>query len=142
MTTNTITDTVMPNTSRRTIGIWLFSLLAVVFGLMTLKSGYSVLFIDGEARVAAGNYVPFVLWFNFTSGFVYIIAGIALWLMKPWSAQLSLLLAVSIIIVFSAFGLHVLNGGEFEMRTVVAMFLRSTVWISIAFFTWQRFLKK
>lgn len=128
--------------SKPTIGIYLFSLLAIVFGLMTLKSGYFVLFVDGEARVAAGNYVPFVLWFNFFSGFLYIIAGLALWMMRPWSAWLSLLLAGSILAVYAAFGLHVFSGGEYEMRTVVAMFLRSLVWVSIAIFSWQRFLKK
>ena len=63
--------------SQRTIGIWVFSILAFVFGLLTLKSGGSVLFIDGDARQAAGHYVPFVLWFNFFAGFNYAeyIAG-------------------------------------------------------------------
>lgn len=139
MSTVNITTT---KARKRGIGIWLFALLAGVFGLLTLKSGYSVLFIDGEARVAAGDYVPFVLWFNFISGFVYIIAAIGLWLMRSWSAWLSLILAVSIVVVYIAFGLHVFNGGEYEMRTVVAMLIRSGVWITIAFFSWHHFLKK
>ncbi len=32
------------------------------------------------ARVAAGNFVPFVVWFNFLAGFVYVAAGVELWL--------------------------------------------------------------
>lgn len=60
----------------RSIGIWLFSILALVFGLVTLKSGGSVLFIEGETRQAAGHYVPFVLWFNFIAGFAYVAAAI------------------------------------------------------------------
>jgi len=127
--------------SRRSISIWVFSLLAGVFGLLTVKSGGSVLFIDGAARQAAGNYVPFVLWFNFFAGFVYVITAIVLWLMRPWSVWLSLLLAGSTLIIFAAFGLHILNGGEYEMRTVMAMTLRSVVWIVIAIFTWYHFLK-
>jgi hypothetical protein len=127
--------------SQRTIGIWFFSFLAAVFGLLTLKSGGEVLFIDGEARLAAGHYVPFVLWFNFSAGFVYIIAAIALWKMRPWSAWLSFLLATATLIVFSAFSLYIVNGGEYEMRTVFAMTLRSIVWIVITVFAWRRFLR-
>ncbi|MCW9012737.1 MAG: hypothetical protein OQL06_03065 [Gammaproteobacteria bacterium] len=124
--------------SQRSLGIWFFSLLAGIFGLLTIKSGGSVLFFDGEARQAAGHFVPFVLWFNFSAGFVYVIAGIALWLMRPWSAWLSLFLAAATLIIFAAFGLHILNGGEYETRTVMAMTLRSGVWIAIAAFAWQR----
>ena len=128
-------------THNRTIGIWVFSLLAGIFGLLTIKSGGSVLFIDGEARLAAGNYVPFVLWFNFCAGFLYILAAIALWLMRTWSAWLSLLLAISTLLIFAILGLHILNGGEYETRTVIAMTLRSGIWTMIAFFTWNRFLR-
>ena len=109
---------------------------------MTIKSGGEVLFIDGEARLAAGHYVPFVLWFNFFAGFVYIVAAIALWKMRPWSAWLSLLLAAATLVVFAAFGLHILNGGEYEMRTVVAMSLRSVVWVVIAAYAWHRLLRQ
>ena len=128
--------------SQRTIGIWVFSILAFVFGLLTLKSGGSVLFIDGEARQAAGHYVPFVLWFNFFAGFVYVVTAIGLWLMRPWAAWLSLLLAGSTLAIFAALGLYIFNGGEYETRTVAAMALRSGVWVTIAAFTWRRFLQR
>ncbi|MCK4705371.1 MAG: hypothetical protein KAT90_07825 [Gammaproteobacteria bacterium] len=127
--------------SRRTISIWVLSLIAILFGLLTIKSGGSVLFIDGDARLAAGNYVPFVLWFNFSAGFVYIVAGAALWLQRTWVAWLSLVLAGSTLVIFIVFGLYILNGGEYEMRTVIAMSLRSGIWIMISAFTWLRFLR-
>lgn len=131
----------MTSISHRSIGVWSVALLAVMFGLMTIKSGASVLFVDGEARQAAGHYVPFVLWFNFCAGFAYIVAGIGLWLLRPWSAWLSLLLATATVTVFAALGLHILNGGEYEMRTVIAMTLRSGVWIVISAFAWHRFVR-
>lgn len=127
--------------TQRSIGVWSFALLAIVFGLITIKSGASVLFIEGEARQSAGHYVPFVLWFNFSAGFVYIVAGIGLWQLRRWSARLSLLLATTTIAVFAAFGLHILNGGDYEMRTVIAMTLRSGVWIIISAFTWHCFVR-
>lgn len=109
------------------------SLFAIFFGLLTLKEGGSVLFFEGAARKAAGNYVPFVLWFNFSAGFAYVAAGIGLWGMKRWSAYLAVIIAVSTLIVFTAFGVHVLQGGAFELRTVIAMTLRSSIWLAIAF---------
>ncbi|HCF2751418.1 TPA: hypothetical protein NIB35_006709, partial [Pseudomonas aeruginosa] len=65
---------------QRSIWHWLISLLAIGFGLLTLREGGAVLFVDGAARQAAGHYVPFVLWFNFLAGFAYIVAGVGLWM--------------------------------------------------------------
>ncbi len=127
--------------SKRTIGIWVFSLLAGVFGIATVASSSSVLFIDGEARQAAGYYVPFVIWFNFGAGFIYVITGIALWLKKPSAAWLAAFLAASTLAIFAAFGLHIVNGNEYETRTVMAMSLRSGIWIVIAVFTWNRLIR-
>ena len=111
------------------------AIVAVLFGLLTLKSGGSVLFIDGPARAEAGAYVPFVLWFNFLAGFAYILAGVGLFLWRGWAAKLSLAIAVATVLVFVAFGFHILVGGDFEVRTVGAMSLRSVVWLFIAFFS-------
>jgi hypothetical protein len=107
------------------------ALFALVFGLLTLKAGGGVLFLEGP-RLAAGDYVPFVVWFNFLAGFAYIAAAIGLWRWEQWAAQLAAAVAILTLLVFAAFGLHVLAGGAFEMRTVGAMTLRSGVWTAIA----------
>lgn len=109
------------------------ALFSGLFGLLTLKSGGEVLFIDGTARLAAGNYVPFVLWFNFLAGFGYIAGAVGLLLWRVWTVPLAFFIAISTILVFAAFGLHVLADGAFEERTVGAMTLRSLVWLTIAF---------
>jgi hypothetical protein len=111
------------------------AVFAILFGLLTLKSGGSVLFVDGPERAAAGNYVPFVLWFNFLAGFAYIIAGIGLYLWRGWAIQFSLLIALATLLVFAAFGLHILFGGSYELHTVGAMSLRSVVWLVIGLFS-------
>jgi len=116
----------------RPISIWVISLIAIAFGLLTLRSGGMVLFVDGPAREQAGNYVPFVLWFNFLAGFIYVIAGAGLWMRRRWAVWLAVLLAVATLLVFAGFGLHVWRGGLFEARTVAAMTLRSVVWLLIA----------
>lgn len=108
--------------------------IAIVFGALTIFSGGQALFGSTATKAAAGNAVPFVLWFNFLSGFVYVLAGIGIALTKPWGAWLAMALAVAIVAVFALFGLHILRGGLYETRTMGAMILRSVVWISIAAF--------
>ncbi|MCZ7660041.1 MAG: hypothetical protein M5U07_20335 [Xanthobacteraceae bacterium] len=108
-------------------------LVAIAFGLLTIISGGRALFGDAAARAAVGAAVPFVLWFNFGAGFAYVAAGAGLLAGRPWSVTLSALIALATLLVFAAFGIHVLLGGAYEMRTVGAMTLRSVVWIVIAF---------
>ena len=120
-----------PSTSSKAI-TWLIALVAVLFGVLTIKSGGQVLFGSESFQVAAGNFVPFVLWFNFMAGFAYLIAGIGIALHKQWAVWLSLLIAISTLLVFAAFGLHIFVDGAYEIRTVVAMTLRSTVWTVIS----------
>ena len=117
---------------KRPIAFWVISIIAILFGMLTIKSGGMVLFTEGEAHQAAGDYVPFVLWFNFLSGFVYIAAGLGFWFGKNWAMGLAVAIALATLLVFVAFGIHVLMGGSYEVRTVMAMSLRSMVWITIA----------
>ena len=106
-----------------------FAVIAIVFGMLTLKSGGMVLFTDGAAHQAAGNYVP---WFNFMAGFAYIVAGVGLWQQQLWAGKLAALIAVATVAVFVAFGIHILNEGAYEVRTAVAMSVRSGLWVTIA----------
>jgi len=119
-------------TRKRPAWAWIAAIVAVVFGVLTIKSGGSVLFIDGEARRAAGNYVDFVLWFNFSAGFFYVVTGIGIWFEKAWASAAAITIAAVTLLVFGAFGIHIFYGGEYEQRTVAAMTLRSVVWITIA----------
>ena len=122
----------MNTQTHRNFLVWAISLLGIVFGVMTIKEGGSVLFVDGAARAAAGHYVPFVLWFNFLAGFAYVLAGVGIWLQKRWGVRLAIAIAVATLAVFGAFAVHVATGGAYAPRTVIAMSLRSLVWIVIA----------
>ncbi len=112
------------------------SLVAIIFGLVTIKVGGMVLFTGGEAHQAAGDYVPFVLWFNFLASFVYIATGILLWGQRSAAALMAATIAVSTLLVFIAFGVHIFSGGAYEMRTVGAMSMRSIIWTGIALITY------
>jgi len=104
---------------------------AIVFGVVTVLTGGRALFGSLETRADFGNTVPFVLWFNFLAGFVYIVAGAGLLLRRRWAVHTSLFVAVSTILVFVAFGVHVIGGGAFERRTIGALTIRSIFWIAV-----------
>jgi hypothetical protein len=113
------------------------AVVALVFGAMTVVSGARVLLGLGSAREAAGAYVPFVLWFNVAAGFAYIATGLGLWTRRSWAPVAALAILCATLIVFALLGLHVLRGGEYEVRTVAAMTLRSGVWALIALVAWR-----
>jgi len=117
---------------QRPVAIWIASIFALIFGLLTLRSAGLVLFTEGEFHQQQGNFVPFVVWFNFSAGFAYIIAAIGLFMMSRWSGYLAYLIAAATAVVFGLFGLHVINGGLYEMQTVGAMTIRVSVWVAIA----------
>ena len=127
--------------SDRSIGIWIIAVTAVVFGLLTIKSGGSILFVDGPFREDAGNYVPFVVWFNFLAGFAYLTAGGGLWMQKPWAVWISILIVFATLVVFAILGIHILKGGMYEIRTIAAMSLRTVVWALIARFAYREIIR-
>jgi hypothetical protein len=111
---------------------WVAGGLAVVFGLATLFEGGHVLFGGAQARAEAGNVVPFVLAFNFGAAFFYVAAGVGALAGRAWAIWIARGLAVSSALVFAAFGAHVVQGGAFEPRTVMAMTLRTSFWVAQA----------
>ena len=117
---------------KATLSTMIAAAVAVLFGALTIFSGSRALFGDPAARAAVGKAVPFVLWFNFSAGFAYVVAGVGIFLRQPWAVWLAALIALTTLLVFAAFGVHVWNGGAYEMRTVGAMTLRSLIWIGIA----------
>ncbi len=124
--------------SSRSVSIWTMAIIAVLFGLVTIIVGGQVLFGDSQYRQAAGNYVLYVVWFNFVAGFCYLIAGVGIFARQAWAVWLSLAIAVATCIVFGIFGLHIYNGGLYELRTVAAMSLRSVLWFLIFAFSYRQ----
>jgi hypothetical protein len=98
--------------------------ILIGFGLITLFLSSSVIFDLFGIRAKEGNYVLFIVWANFISSLIYIIAAYGVIKYQKWSFKL---LAFSTIILLSAFlGLffHINNGGIYETKTVSAMIFR------------------
>ena len=116
----------------RPMAVTLMAVVAILFGGLTLYSGGSTLF-NPDVNAAAGNYIGFVLWFNFLAGFAYIGAGVLLLKWNFCAVRLSTLIAGATLAVFLAMGIYIIQfDGAFEAKTVGAMVLRSSVWVLIA----------
>ncbi|MBN8607026.1 MAG: hypothetical protein J0L81_08930 [Caulobacterales bacterium] len=130
----------MPKFMSSTMGLRALAFFAIAFGALTIKEGGGVLFGPDAARAAAGDYVPFVLWTNFLLGFVYVAAGLGLWLRQRWGLLLAALIVAVTLATFAAFALHIALGGAFEARTLVAMSIRALVW-GLIYFAARRLLR-
>ena len=115
------------------VGLRIAAVVALVFGVLTVLAGGAALFGGDKTSELVGNAVPFVLWFNFLAGFAYVAAGGGLLLRRRWALWLSLAILVGTVMVALFFGIHILRGGMFEIRTVGALFFRAGVWAAITF---------
>jgi hypothetical protein len=127
-------------TKSRPMRLMPIALIAIIFGIVTIFSGGRSLFTE-VGRIAAGDYVSFVLWFNFIAGFAYIVAGSGLAQGRKWSWRAALFIGVATSLVFALFGIYVVTGGAFEIRTVFAMVIRSGFWLFVARFSYLRIEK-
>ena len=111
---------------------YILAAAALIFGAATIKAGGDVLFVSEQARIAAGNYVPFVLWANFIGGFLYITAGLLLLLNATQALRISVLIAAYTIAVMIALVVHIALGRAYEIRTLAAMGFRTIFWVTIS----------
>ncbi|HFB64285.1 MAG TPA: hypothetical protein ENJ60_01985 [Aeromonadales bacterium] len=116
----------------------LIAIVAIIFGVLTIRSGGMVLFSDGLARENAGHYVPFVLWFNFSAGFFYLLSAVLMFINPIRGFWLAVIITLSTLLIFALFGLHIMQGGLYETRTVYAMILRVVIWALITLYLYKR----
>ncbi len=117
---------------------YLLAAILTGFGLLTLFLSTSVIFDLFGIRAKEGNYVLFVVWSNFISSFLYLLAAYGFIKNKKWTATL---LGISTLILIAAFiglKIHVSSGGIYETKTIGAMIFRiavTFVFTIIAYFT-------
>lgn len=116
--------------SKRNVFIGAF---LIFFGLMTIISGGKALFTE-VGHETRGNIVPLVLWFNFIAGFFYILAGVATYNLRGCVKKLSVLLAFTNVAVFIYLLNHIFQGELYETRTLVAMSIRTSLWVFISLY--------
>ena len=107
-------------------------LFAIAFGALTVVSGGLALFGGSAVQGAVGDAVPFVLWFNASAGFAYVLGGLALLRGHPAARALAWGIGLATLAVFALFLLQVRASTPYEPRTMGAMILRSGFWLGLA----------
>ncbi len=117
-----------------------------LFALLTLFLSSSVIFDLFNIREKEGNYVLFVVWANFFSSIIYLIAVYGLVKAKKWTALVLLVSAIILSVAFISLKIHISNGGIYEAKTVKAMIFRIGLTLVFAvasyfFITKQKLIK-
>lgn len=122
----------------------LYLVVAVLtgFGLLTLFLSTSVIFDLFDIRSKEGNYVLFVVWSNFISGFLYLISVYGIIASKKWTFKALILSAVILSSAFIGLLLYIQSGGLYESKTVGAMVFRISLTLAFASFAYYSINKK
>jgi hypothetical protein len=94
------------------------------FGLLTIFLSSSVIFDLFGIREKEGNYVPLVVWANFFSSILYLVAAYGLFKMKKWPVWLLVVSVFTLVAAFIGLKIHITDGGLYEAKTVNAMLFR------------------
>ena len=84
-----------PEYCKRPKLLQILAVVALIFGAASVFSGGQIIFGPEEKRLAAGDVVPFVLWFNFVAGFAYMAAAVGLFWRQKWGARLAVGIALA-----------------------------------------------
>jgi len=100
------------------------ALASVLFGLLSVFTGGSVILDLFGMRKNHGDYVLFVVWANFLSGFFYVIASYGFLKMKNWTSPLLLSTLYLLVATSIALLIWVWNGSPYENKTLNIMSFR------------------
>lgn len=109
--------------------LYSISILLAAFGLLTLFLSSSVIFDLFGIRAKEGNYVPFIVWANFLSSILYLIAAYGFMKARIWTFKPLGISAIILIVAFWGLFIHINSGGIYEAKTIGAMLFRITVTI-------------
>ncbi len=108
------------------------------FGLLTLFLSTSVIFDLFGIRAKEGNYVLLVVWANFISSILYLLAAYGFIKNKKWTTALLSISTAILIAAFIGLKIHAHSGGIYETKTIGAMIFRIVVTLAFtiaAYFT-------
>tara|TARA_R110000764_G_scaffold239973_2_gene341164 strand:- start:110003 stop:110395 length:393 start_codon:yes stop_codon:yes gene_type:complete len=108
----------------------------ILFTTITLFLSTSILLDILGIREQQGHYVPLVIWSNFLCGCLYILSIIGLFTHKKWSIVPMVLALFILVGAFFGLYIHIMDGGLYEDKTIMALFFRITLTLFLAFGTY------
>ena len=117
-----------------------FILITVLtaFAILTLFLSSSVILDLFGIREKEGNYVLFIVWANFISSVLYLIAAFGLLKLKSWSYKLLGMTVLILVAGIIGLQLHIQAGGLYETKTVGAMYFRTSLSFVFTLLTYIR----
>lgn len=107
------------------------ALVLLIFGFLTVFAGGSVILDLFGMRAKEGNYVLFVVWANFISGFLYLVASFGFFKGKDWTSAVLSTATWILIAAFAGLLIHIQTGGLFENKTIGVMIFRIAITIGL-----------
>ena len=100
------------------------SLIAVMFGLATIITGTRVLTGSDPGYIV---FLPLLL-YNTVMGFIYILAGVTMWINLRRGKHAAAAIFILNIFVFGIIGYLYTEGSSVAIDSIYAMTFRTTVW--------------
>jgi hypothetical protein len=107
------------------------ALVLLIFGFLSVFAGGSVILDLFGMRAKEGNYVLFVVWANFISGFLYLVASFGFFKGKDWTSAVLSTATWILIAAFAGLLIHIQTGGLFENKTIGVMIFRIAITIGL-----------
>ena len=117
---------------------YLIALLLATFGLLTMFLSASVIFDLFGIRAKEGNYVLFIVWANFISSIIYLVASYGFIKNKNWTSTILGISALILVNAFIGFIIYINADGVYETKTIGAMIFRivvTIIFVAFAYFT-------
>jgi len=112
-----------------------------VLGLFTLFMSTSILLDLFDIREKEGNYVLFIVYANFICSFIYLFCAYGFFVKSKWTTFWLLIAVALLITAYIGLLFHIRSGRAFEIRTVKAMLMRTSVTIVFAGISWYHILR-
>lgn len=116
----------------------ILAVLLSAFALLTLFLSGSVIFDLFGIRVKEGNYVLIVVWANFISSLLYLVAAYGCVMQKKWPYKILIISVVILSTALAGLFIHIDQGGLHETKTIGAMVFRISIILAFTFFCYRQ----
>lgn len=108
----------------------------LLFGLLSLFMTISVIFDLFDVRKMEGNYVLFVVYANLVCAIMYLFSAYGFFTEKQWTTMCLFVAACILILAFVGLLIHIVTGGIYELKTIMAMTFRTFITMVFTGISW------
>ena len=116
--------------------------LLIGFGLLTLFLSTSVIFDLFGIREKEGDFVWLIIYANFISSILYLLAAYGWIKNKTWTTRLLSISSIILILAFIGLFFHINSGGLYETKTIGAMIFRTSLTLIFTLISYYSIQKK